>query len=346
MWNNMTISITSALALMILAVLGGAIISYLFSKKYKLLKRSELNAIQEENVWYKRTLDSSGIGVYRWESSNNQWYWSDRLYQLREFEINDQNAVLKLFYDRVHPDDRDRLRRSENRCRNNGTPLSCDYRFILPDGEIRWHRELANLISNGAHKVMYGVVIDVTEQKIKEEQLEHFARRDKLTGLPNRAGFDRYLNDTIKKSNPDEDIILLGFIDLNGFKSVNDKYGHPAGDHVLRIVGSCLESRTTQNDFVARLGGDEFVFLSKHPKENYEQAIKEIENTLAQAFNDVALEAKHLAVGAAIGISSYPQDATIAKELLSNADSAMYSAKRTKEWFKIFLHKDRGNNEN
>lgn len=325
----------------------------------KMGKKSSREAMhfKEEIDWYKKALEFHGIGIYRWDSQTKKYYWSDKLYDIRgavdpesyDLEV-DEDTVLPTpenFYDFVHEEDREVLKSKVQKCLEKRRQLSYEYRYILPNGELRWHKEKANVIADeNGNSVVYGAVVDITDQKIREEQLEHYALRDKLTGLPNRAGFDRYLNEAIKKNNVKTDILALCFIDLNGFKAVNDTHGHEAGDHVLRIVASCLASRAKENEYVARLGGDEFVVLLKSTKEKGVEEIRELRKSLAESFIDVTNEAGDLKVGAAIGVAIFPQEDTrTAKDLLAHADEAMYAAKRTKEWFKIFFYKTKKDEE-
>lgn len=301
---------------------------------------------EEENKWLKSALDLGHIGTYKWDLLLDTHYWSDTLYKIRELEkTTDINISISKFFENIHKDDRNILIKKIKKCSDLKT-FTYEYRYNYKNGTIHWFKEKTTIINHENKNIVYGVVIDITEQKVKEKQLEYYALIDKLTGLPNRAGFDRELNKKIKDLK-EKDCLILSFIDLNGFKKVNDTYGHESGDLSLRIVSSCLSSRATENDYVARLGGDEFVVLTyiKSVVDVHKEILK-IEKFLKSVFDDVAMEAGELSVGAAIGISTYNNNSINTKDFLSEADKSMYAAKRSKERFKIVHYEDSLKEEN
>lgn len=291
----------------------------------------DLVLLQEEILWYKKALEFAGIGVYKWERQKDQWHWSDKVYEIRAFGKDPQYANPVDFYDRVHPDDRAMLLAAELDCKNGIAALNVEYRFLWPSGELRWHRELANMLYDGHRQpaLMCGVVIDITQEKQRMAQLALIAQTDPLTGLANRAAFDRWLDDHIPQTPDPHHAVVLAFIDLNGFKAVNDRFGHAAGDQILRQVAADLRAHCAKQWLVARLGGDEFAVLAPTPTATLEVQRKQLQQTLVTVFTQMAQEASEWAVGAAIGLSCYPRDATAAQALLSQADAAMYAAKRT-----------------
>ncbi len=312
------------------------VISFLLFK----IKKQNLY-FEQESEWYKKALDFSRMGLYRWDSTTDKWEWSDKLFEIRGMNNSkNKEAEIITFYDNVAQEHKEKLKKALERCKFKGKPINVEYKYILNSGEVKWFKEKASIIKNGRNYIIYGVVIDITDQKMKEEQLEYYAQRDNLTKISNRAGFDRYLAETMKSLDAKHQSVILSFIDLNGFKAVNDNFGHEFGDLALKMVSSCLTSRISANDFVARIGGDEFVLITKTLHENLQEDIARLSKLLKEVFDDVQKELEDKSVGAAIGMSVFPQQANDIKDLLSNADSAMYSAKRTKEFFKIFLYKE------
>lgn len=291
----------------------------------------DLILLQEEILWYKKALEFAGIGVYKWVRQADQWHWSDKVYEIRAFGKNPHYANPVDFYDRVHPDDRAALLAAELDCKNGIAPLNVEYRFLWPSGELRWHRELANMLydGHGEPALMCGVVIDITEEKLRLAQLTLIAQTDPLTGLANRAAFDRWLAEHIPQTPDPEHAVVLAFIDLNGFKAVNDSFGHAAGDQILRQVAAGLLAHCAKPSLVSRLGEDEFAVLVPASVTTLERQSEQLKQTLVTVFTQIAQEAGQCAVGAAIGLSCYPRDASTAQALLSQADAAMYAAKRT-----------------
>jgi diguanylate cyclase (GGDEF)-like protein len=165
------------------------------------------------------------------------------------------------------------------------------------------------------------------ERKRTEGRLQHAALHDPLTGLPNRALFHDRLQNALALARRNRGRLALLFIDLDLFKSVNDTFGHAAGDVLLQEVGRRLRTCVRESDTVARLGGDEFLVLltgMAYPKRTVAVAGK-IRACLAQPF-DVG-EAR-VTVSPSIGIAAYPEHASDHEALLRYADEAMYEAKR------------------
>lgn len=321
----------------------------LMAIKYQFISRSRLRQLNDEIQWYKKALEFSGIGAYRWNSVTDQWYWSDKTYEIRGFPKNHKFANPEDFYGRVHPEDREALYAAEMECKEGGGPLNVEYRFIWSTGEIRWHHERADMIfgKKSEGSTMYGVVIDVTNERLRLEQTEIFASTDKLTGLPNRAAFERQFTAYLDEANVKPLSVVLAFMDLNGFKEINDRFGHEAGDQVLMKVAKNLAGRCDGRYYLCRLGGDEFVAITTSEHSNAETAAKELKNDLKAVFEESIEKDREFTVGVAIGISIYPQLADSASTLLSQADRAMYAAKRTGQRVAIFYYKpspERGRN--
>ncbi|UVK44579.1 EAL domain-containing protein [Mesorhizobium sp. AR07] len=167
---------------------------------------------------------------------------------------------------------------------------------------------------------------DVTERRRTEERMTHLAHHDTLTGLPNRSMFrerlDLALEDAVAAP------LAIFSLDLDRFKAVNDTWGHPAGDWLLKSVAErlqrCLRNET---DVVARFGGDEFVIIQSHFKSlaEVEKLAKRIVEVVAKPFRD---KNRDMHVGVSLGIAIFPDDGGDADTLLKNADTALYRAKR------------------
>jgi diguanylate cyclase (GGDEF)-like protein/PAS domain S-box-containing protein len=171
-----------------------------------------------------------------------------------------------------------------------------------------------------------GVFHDVTELRRKEERIHHMAFHDPLTGLPNRALVMDRLAEASRKALLREERMALLFIDLDGFKPINDSLGHAAGDDVLKTVAQRLQNRLRGVDFAARLGGDEFVVLLTQLDRP-----KDAENTADRLLEALAVPLvaanTTVSIGASIGIALFPDDGRSVEELLRRADDAMYAAK-------------------
>ena len=173
---------------------------------------------------------------------------------------------------------------------------------------------------------VFGLVRDVTETQLARQQLEFMAHHDLLTRLPNRALFNDRLQEALLRAKRRGTHVALLFIDLDGFKQVNDTLGHPAGDRLLQWVAQQARSAVREMDTVARLGGDEFAVLVEDidaPVGAAAVAQRLLEN-LGQPYVDGE---QPIPTSASIGISLYPTDGLDPESLLKAADLAMYRAK-------------------
>lgn len=163
--------------------------------------------------------------------------------------------------------------------------------------------------------------------KNAETKLQFQALNDALTGLPNRRLFSDRLSQILALARRERRMVALLYIDLDGFKLVNDSLGHSIGDNLLVQVAARWQLRVRQADTLARLGGDEFTVIlgGLHAKEDAAAVAKSLLDVLATPF---LIDDHQLTIGASIGISIFPEDGSDADELLQQADSAMYAAKR------------------
>ncbi|MBF0214110.1 MAG: EAL domain-containing protein [Magnetococcales bacterium] len=167
---------------------------------------------------------------------------------------------------------------------------------------------------------------DITEQLETHQRIQHLAHFDPLTDLPNRALFHDRLNHGLSLARREEQRIAVLFLDLDGFKKVNDTLGHHAGDELLVEVARRLCTCVRQSDTVSRLGGDEFALMLE-ALEAVDDAERVAEKLLSELSRPVSLEGRDVFVGGSIGISLFPDDGATVQELLMHADTAMYQAK-------------------
>jgi diguanylate cyclase (GGDEF)-like protein len=159
------------------------------------------------------------------------------------------------------------------------------------------------------------------------DEITHQALHDGLTGLSNRLHFADELRRRVRHARQHDEQVTVFYLDLDGFKPVNDRYGHDAGDQLLRQVGQRLQSFTRSTDVVARIGGDEFTILVD--PQTSPEGVDEIAERIEQAFTTpFAPDTLALQVGASVGRATFPVDATDAEQLLRRADTAMFDAKR------------------
>lgn len=295
-----------------------------------------LRPIQSETERFQRSQYFARIGTWDWDVDTNRLYWSEAIYAMFGHQVGAVAPSYELFCQSVHPDDRERVRAGEQRCIETGENHDEEYRVIWPDGSLHWLRETGNVIkdASGAPVKMMGVVRDITEEKAWTSQMHELAYHDALTGLPNRLVFEDRLRNALERARRSESRVALVFIDLNGFKAINDTHGHVAGDQVLVATAHRLKAALRESDSVARIGGDEFVVIFEGLA--LDQRLEDEARTIGEKILDaLALplgdESNQRRIDASLGIAAFPDHAPSMDRLIHVADQAMYEAKRSGE---------------
>ncbi|MBM7704414.1 diguanylate cyclase domain-containing protein [Metabacillus iocasae] len=280
------------------------------NENYESLFHSLDGAVFSINMVHQTVTFSKGI---------EQIYgYSDELYR-------DNRHIWK---ERLHQEDYERIANHERKI-VAGQTSQVEYRIIhAKTNQIRWLNELVTPM-----KTSYGVILrlnghitDITEQKRAEVELKQLAYYDDVTDLPNRKALHRHLKKALARSKRNDHSFVIMFIDLDGFKNVNDTMGHEAGDQLLKEVSVRINECIREEDLVSRIGGDEFVVVFE------ETAREEVEKIAKRLLKHVALpymiHEKEANISLSIGISVYPNDGETKEVLLEHADQAMYCAKQ------------------
>jgi diguanylate cyclase (GGDEF)-like protein/PAS domain S-box-containing protein len=206
-------------------------------------------------------------------------------------------------------------------------------------GDIYAEKININEVKDAKGKVQNYIAMfsDITNIKKHQEHLEHMAHYDALTNLPNRTLLSNRLASVIAQTNRNSDHLALAYLDLDGFKEVNDTYGHAIGDQLLVSLTDRLKKHLRDRDILARIGGDEFVIVLSSLSEN-KLCIPLLQRLLAAASKPILIGDNILHISASIGVTFFPQAEKIdADQLLRQADQAMYVAKQSgKNCYKIF----------
>lgn len=180
------------------------------------------------------------------------------------------------------------------------------------------------------------LVSDVTPLRRQQETLEHLAHFDALTDLPNRLLLSDRLIQAINVSRRSDDWVAVLYLDLDGFKAVNDRLGHDAGDELLVLLARRINSQLRDTDTLARMGGDEFVAVLAGLR-GHNECVQLIDRVLRVCAEPFFLDDETVQISASIGVALYPQDNVDADQLIRHADRAMYEAKQAgKNRFHLF----------
>jgi len=283
---------------------------------------------------FKRSQYFARIGTWDWEVDTQRLYWSEAIYGMFGFQVGQVVPSYELFCSCVHPEDRERVRAGELRCLETGENHDEEYRVVWPDGSVHWLRETGNVVKNvhDATIKMMGVVRDITDEKVSTSQLQQLAHFDRLTGLPNRLMLEQRLSRALEQARHDQTRVALVFVDLNGFKAINDQYGHAAGDQVLSATAQRLQGILRASDTVARIGGDEFVVILEGLAPGLdlaEEARRIGEQIFSQLSPPVEVDSHRHSIGSSLGVAMFPDHGGRMDQLLHVADQAMYEAKRS-----------------
>lgn len=289
-----------------------------------------VEALRVSEERYALAAEAANDGMWDWDLETGAVYYSARWKALLGYRDDEIGGTSHEWLSRVHPADRGAVDRALTHHLDGRDPaMEVEYRLRTADGGYRWIITSALSVrdADGTATRLVGSMTDVTERKQLEEQLRHDAHYDLLTGLPNRALFLERLNQAILRTrrHPDYRFAVI-FLDLDGFKVVNDSLGHQVGDELLVEVAARLSSEVRATDTVSRFGGDEFALLIDEVKDV--SGLPEVVRRLLSVMSvPVVLDDRTRTVSAAAGIAVSASGYDTADEYLRDADTAMYRAK-------------------
>jgi len=315
------------------------------SIKKSRLKISEQNKqLINERDRFELAVDGTQDGLWDWDMQNNTVSFSDRFYTMLGYEKNDIVHTTEGWYEIIHQQDRAKADKEvQLYLESKGVKkYENTFRVLKKNEDYIWvtSRGKALFAEDGTPIRFVGFMTDITEQVKYNEQLDYIAKHDMLTGLPNRYLFTEYIQKLLEKTKQNDNHMALLYIDLDGFKDINDHFGHELGDKILIQISKKIKDTLRTEDFVARLGGDEFIVALANidPKSDVGPIFNSFLETLQQNVVNPKDKTESIQMTASIGATFYPQSEEIGPEaLLRQADQAMYDAKKLgKNQYHIF----------
>ncbi len=293
--------------------------------RFQLRAMENAKALQESRERLATAQRLAHLGYWRWDAKSDAFELSEQLLEMLGAKQALFGHNLNAYLHYIHLDDLEFIEQHFRLMLQDGPLEPVDYRLVVSDGRIITVHQEVDLVSNDSH-IALGTVQDITQQRSSERRIRQLAYQDELTGLASRAYFYKHTDDVIKTAQRREECFALLYLDLDGFKDVNDSLGHDIGDRLLQAVAQRVQTVLREADFVARLSGDEFCILVNNITDEYSSA-DVADRCLREINQPVDLGVQLIRPRCSIGIAHYPQDGTTLQSLLKAADSAMYAAK-------------------
>ncbi|HYQ84129.1 MAG TPA: PAS domain S-box protein, partial [Rubrobacter sp.] len=298
-------------------------------------KRVE-EALREAEERFRRSFEDAAIGMAL-VAPNGRFLRTNRslceILGYREVEL-----LGKTFQEITHPEDLDAdLDQVRRMLDGEIRTYQMEKRYFHKEGQVVWALLSVSMVYDEEGEPLYFVsqIQDISERKVLEERLEHRAFHDSLTDLPNRQLFVDRLGQALRRTGRRHTRIAVLFMDLDGFKVVNDSLGHQVGDLLLTVVAQRLRRCLRPEDTLARFGGDKFVVLIE-ALDDRAQAVRVAERMTEEVRSPFLMEGRDLYVIASIGISLGDARTHDPDDLLREADTAMYRAKDEGGDFSVF----------
>lgn len=296
-----------------------------------LVHAQDITEIVQNERRFSTVLEITREGVWDWHLPSGRLVLNKQWYRSLGLADNAPETTVATLFSAVHPDDRDRVMAMlEALAEGRTQTFWSEHRMLCMDGHSIWVQDrarVAELGVDGKPLRLVGSFVDISEQRRHKQQLEILAHYDSLTGLPNRTLLADRLQQAMAHARRQQNRLAVAYIDLDGFKQINDSHGHATGDRLLSALGSRFRRALREVDTVARLGGDEFVAVMTNLGDELD-SIRFVTRLLDVASAPVELEGLTLAVSASVGVTFFPQEEDPgADQLLRQAYQAMYQAK-------------------
>ena len=306
--------------------------------------------------WVEKALNMVNTGIIIIDSEQNIVFWNDEIYRL--CQISKQEALARRLSEVCPKFDEAKYQNIFVNVFDNGQSRFCSSvlhkAFVFPKQHsnfdaIRQNMKVEPIVFDNRVDYVLIQIMDITDQVVNENNLKEvinelklgyekakesekaskeLAKYDHLTGLYNRSYFEKKLNKIIAETTVNNGKLAFMFMDLDGFKQVNDKHGHLVGDILLQQVAGRLLINTRKTDIVARMGGDEFIIIQNNlvDMQDAETFAEKLVNALKKPYH---IDNKRISTSTSVGISIFPDMSDDIERLIKYADTAMYTVKES-----------------
>ncbi len=279
------------------------------------------------------------MGSWHYDSVHRTWQCSNEVARLLECDSGVEALSYEIFLQRVHPEDREQVDRNYQLALKDGTACKFEHRLRMPDGRVKWisFQGLPTAADDTSDPGYMVTIQDITERKLAEDRVQYLAYYDGLTGLPNRNLFQENLTRALESAHRHHRSLAVLMLNLNRFRRINETFGHAMGDLLLKLIGEVIQKNIRGGDSAARPNkedlefvrwtGDEFAItaLDLADPKDAELIAQRVLTELSQPF---LLEGHEITMTACVGIAVYPEDGNDMDELVKNAQSALWSARK------------------
>lgn len=280
-------------------------------------------ALQQSSQIFRQAECAANVGSWRLDLGTRQLHWSDQVYAIKGLPKSHVPSVAESVA-LYAPHDRSMVVSNMEQLIADARPFTFEASILRPDGEPRRIRVVGERVDvDGKPDSIAGIILDCTDEHMRNAALKRAAKRDRLTGLYNRATFDRRLAAAMQRA--EERPVTIALLDLDGFKDVNDTLGHLVGDRVLETIAGLLQTKAAEGVFLARWGGDEFALLFP-PSMALEEVTTLLDGLLSELAEMPPLGTLHLRIGATCGVARMTTSAS-SEEIMRRADLALYRGK-------------------
>ena len=346
--STVAAELTLASGLLLSLLLAFMVRLYQQSSRARLYSATNLRILQEEMKQRQdaerslalhmerlnHIIQGTNVGSWEWNVQTGETVFNQRWAEIIGYTLEELQPIsIDTWMKYAHPDDLEKSGELlEQHFNGEAEFYDTEARMKHKDGHWVWVHDRGKVYSwtkDGKPEWMAGTHQEITERKQAEEKIQHLANHDALTNLPTlRLAKDR-INMAVTMAKRESKLAAVLFVDLDGFKAVNDTFGHEAGDSLLQSVADHLRRSVREMDTVARIGGDEFlvVLTNLHGESEIKKIAEKIISAVSNLSEIFQYQEQNINIGASAGIAVFPDDGSDSKELIAKADKAMYQVK-------------------